>query len=116
MSAVGTHSLWRDAAEFKACARAWAEKIGVRPSRIQVQTMTRKWASCSTAGTLSFSRDLLHRDRNFGEAVIVHELIHLRVRNHGRLFRSLFRAYLPEAEKLLNGGLHCGVTEPTSPR
>lgn len=112
MSAVGTRSLWRDAAEFKACARAWAEKIGVRPSRIQVQSMTRKWASCSLAGTVSFSRDLLSREREFGEAVIVHELIHLKIRNHGRLFQSLFRAYLPDAEKLLHGRLRCEVADP----
>jgi predicted metal-dependent hydrolase len=45
---------------------------------------------------------LLARGREFGEAVIVHELIHLKIRNHGRLFRSLLRAYVPHAETLLN--------------
>jgi predicted metal-dependent hydrolase len=29
--------------------------------------------------------------------VIVHELVHLKVPNHGKLFRSLVRAYLTEA-------------------
>jgi predicted metal-dependent hydrolase len=30
--------------------------------------------------------------------VIVHELLHLKVRNHGKLFKSLLRAYLPNYE------------------
>jgi predicted metal-dependent hydrolase len=33
--------------------------------------------------------------------VIVHELLHLRVRNHGKLFRSLVNAHLPGSESLL---------------
>jgi len=105
MTATGARTRWRDAEEFKTRAKEWAERIGVRPSRIQIQQMTRKWASCSTSGVLSFGTDLLSRDRSFGEAVIVHELLHLKVPNHGRLFRSLFRAYMPKGEELLNGYL-----------
>jgi predicted metal-dependent hydrolase len=35
--------------------------------------------------------------------VIVHELLHLRVPNHGRLFRSLMAAYLPQWERIGRG-------------
>ena len=86
---------WQNAKEFKDCAREWAEKIRVEPARIQVQRMTQKWASCSPGGVVTFSSDLLSEDRSFGEAVIVHELVHLKVPNHGPVFRSLLRAYLP---------------------
>lgn len=87
---------WRDSAEFKAHTRVWAERIGVKPTRIQVQAMKTKWASCSTLGAISFSADLLLERRGFGEAVIVHELLHLKVRNHGPVFRSLLHAFLPD--------------------
>jgi predicted metal-dependent hydrolase len=87
---------WRNAKEFKDCARAWAEKIRVEPARIQVQRMTQKWASCTPSGVVTFSTDLLNEDRSFGEAVIVHELVHLKVPNHGPVFRSLLKAYLPK--------------------
>jgi len=62
--------------------------------------MKTKWASCSTSGAISFSADLLTERRAFGEAVIVHELLHLRVRNHGPLFRSLLGAILPSMRHL----------------
>lgn len=93
-------SCWQNADEFKAVVRSWAEQIRVKPSRIQIQDMSKKWASCSPAGTVTFSRDLLDLDRDFGEAVIVHELVHLKVPNHGKLFQSLVRSFtkgkLPE--------------------
>jgi predicted metal-dependent hydrolase len=50
---------WRSTEEFKDTARAWAERIRVKPARIQVQRMTKKWASCSPGGIVTFSTDLL---------------------------------------------------------
>ncbi|KAB2958651.1 MAG: M48 family metallopeptidase [Candidatus Methylomirabilis oxygeniifera] len=81
----------------------WASKIGVRPLRVQIQSMTKKWASCSPSGRICLSKDLLSEDRAFQRVVIVHELLHLRVHNHGKLFKSLMSAYLPEWEKVANG-------------
>lgn len=89
--ATGT---WRDSSEFKRAVQEWARRIRVTPSRIRIQSMRRKWASCSREGVVTFSQDLLGENRSFGEAVIVHELVHLKVRNHGRVFQSLIRSYL----------------------
>lgn len=86
---------WGNAESFKACAWSWADRIGVRPARIQLRGLTKKWASCSAARIVTFSRDLLSEDREFGESVIVHELLHLKVPNHGPVFKSLMSAYLP---------------------
>lgn len=82
-------------AAFKAEVRSTAETLRVSPAQIRVQVMTRKWGSCSRLGRLSFSRSLLMQSDEFRRYVIVHELLHLRVRNHGRLFRSYLSAYVP---------------------
>lgn len=80
--------------EFRQSVMHWADRIGVKPRRVQVQRLTRKWASCSTAGRLTFSTDLLAADHAFRNEVIVHELVHLIAPNHGKLFKSLLRAHL----------------------
>lgn len=82
---------------FKAEVRAWARRIGVEPTSITIRPMRRKWASCSSQGRLTFSLDLLRQPASFRREVIVHELLHLKIPNHGTLFRSLLRAYLAEA-------------------
>lgn len=81
---------------IKEKTRRWARRIKVQPTQIRVQKMTRKWASCSTAGWVSLSTDLAEAPDPFQDFVIVHELLHLRVPNHGKLFKSLLAAYLPE--------------------
>ena len=94
MSAAHEIDSWRDGTEFKQTVNDWANRIRVQPAQIRLQAMRRKWASCSRDGVVSFSQDLLGESRTFGEAVIVHELVHLKVRNHGRLFQSLMRSFL----------------------
>jgi hypothetical protein len=108
MSTTATET-WKDVAEFKACVRKWADEIGVTPERIQVQKMSKKWASCSPSGIVSFSRDLLDEPRDFGEAVIVHELIHLIAPNHGRLFRGLYSTFMPNWREIVGDRAVCGA-------
>lgn len=84
-------------------AFAWAERIKATPRRIQVQAMTSKWASCSTRGTVTLSLDLLDEAKPFRDVVIVHELVHLLVPNHGRVFKALMKAYLHDWEKIAAG-------------
>src|SRR5262245_46867498 len=93
----------RRAEDLKREVGRWAAKIGVVPKRVQIQRMTKKWASCSTSGRICLSRDLLREDRTFREIVIVHELLHLSVPNHGKLFKSLMNAYLPDWEARAKG-------------
>lgn len=87
---------------LKAEVQQWASKIGVTPQRIQIQHMKKKWASCSSSGRLYLSLELLNKEAAFREVVIVHELLHLRVPNHGKLFKSLMNAYMPGWEKVYN--------------
>ena len=79
---------------FKAEVTAWAKKIGVEPKQLHVRPMTRKWGSCSTAGRVTFDTELITQSAAFRRQVIVHELLHLKVPNHGRLFKALLKAYL----------------------
>ena len=90
---------WRDKEEFKARVLEWADKLGVKANAVYVRPMRRKWASCSTAGTLSFNSELLGLERTLGDYVIVHELLHFSVPNHGKLWKSLMMAHLGDYEK-----------------
>jgi len=97
----GTRAI-RDKGTFKAAVRDWSTRLKVEPSQVRMQKMTNKLASCSTKKCVSFSEDLLKKHLDFQEYVIVHELLHLRVPNHGKLFRSLMSLYLPKWEEIAN--------------
>ena len=101
--------------EFKERIQSWAARIGVRPRRVQIQSMRKKWASCSEAGTLTFSENLLRETRRFREYVIVHELLHLQVRNHGRLFKAMMKAYLAFDGGVAEAGFEDACCYPERP-
>ena len=74
----------------------WSERLNVVPRRVRVRRMTRKWGSCSTSGTITLASDLDRQVAGFQDFVIAHELLHLRVPNHGKLFKALMNAHVPD--------------------
>lgn len=108
---------------FRAEVLAWAKRLGVEPKEIRVRTMKCKWASCSSAGRLTFDRDLLRQPAPVRTVVILHELLHLRLPTHNKLFKSLLSAYfhekypdmeLPEISLLKEGGPDHGASHQGS--
>lgn len=83
--------------------RHWAERIGVAVKEIHLRPMTTKWASCSTTGRITLATDVLLLSQKSQDYIIVHELLHLRVPNHGKLWKSLMRAYVGDFERIENG-------------
>ena len=85
---------------FKQRVREWADKLDVEIQVLYVRPMSNKWASCSSNGNLNFNSELLAIDREVWDYVIVHELLHFSVPNHGSLWKSLMRAHLGSYEEM----------------
>lgn len=75
---------------------SWAARLGVQPRSVRIRPMTRKWGSCSTAGNVTLAADLASQPPGFQDFVVAHELLHLRIPNHGKLFKALMTAYVPD--------------------
>ncbi|HOV78773.1 MAG TPA: M48 family metallopeptidase [Bacillota bacterium] len=86
-------------AVFRAEVSAWAGRIGVEPKQVHLRAMKRKWASCSSKGRLTFDQALLCQPAAFRAEVIVHELLHLKIPNHGPLFKAALKGYLDRYRK-----------------
>ena len=82
----------------------WSEKMGVAPTGFKVTAARTRYGSCSAKNSLCFSCFLMTAPEAAIELVVVHELCHIRVRNHGPQFYALLAQYLPdyrERKKLL---------------
>ena len=73
-----------------------ASRLGVPVQRIRFQPMRRKWGSISTAGNLTLAADLTRLPRRLVEYVICHELLHLKVPAHNKLYYLLLRQAIPD--------------------
>ena len=79
-----------------ALVETWAGHLGVGVKRIQLRAMRNKWGSISTAGTLTLASDLLEMPRRLVEYVICHELLHLKIPTHSRVYHLLLSQHIPE--------------------
>jgi len=80
--------------DFKQFVLQWAGEIGVHPKELHIRQMKRKLASCSTRGRLTFDVSLLEDAAGKRLEAVLHELLHLRYPNHGKMFNALLRTYL----------------------
>lgn len=92
--------MWQSRKEFKERVTELAQQIGVEVKRLTLRPMRTKWASCSTNGQLTFNDELLTLPTELGEYVMVHELVHLKVPNHGKLWKALMLAYCPDHREI----------------
>ena len=94
-------------AEREACIRAaserlpelvatWSERLGVRPAAVTVTGARTRFGSCSGRDRLSFSWRLMRYPPETVEAVVVHELAHIRYKNHQKEFYDFVLSALPD--------------------
>jgi predicted metal-dependent hydrolase len=88
---------------FKKEVKEWAKEIGVSPKEIHIRDLKRKWASCSSKGRLTFSCTLLNEPTETRTKAIVHELLHLKYPNHGKMFKAIYKSYLNKV------GIRCSI-------
>lgn len=77
-----------------------AEKHGLGYSRVAVRRQRTRWGSCSAANAISLNVKLALLPDELRDLVLVHELVHTKVKNHGRNFWQLLEKLVPGARDL----------------
>lgn len=74
----------------------YAKSMGLRPSGITITGARTRFGSCSPKNRLCFSFRLMDYPMAAVEYVVVHELAHIRHKNHGPDFYAEVETYLPD--------------------
>lgn len=84
----------------------WEEITGLHPDSCQIKNMTTRWGTCNvSARRIWLNLQLAKKPPECLEYVILHELTHLKVYNHGKDFAAIMDRYMPdwrEIRKRLN--------------
>jgi len=76
--------------------RFYAQKFGLKYQKIRISSARTRWGSCSSRGTLSFTWRLVMAPLEVVDYVILHELAHLRVKNHSATFWAEVARMMPD--------------------
>lgn len=78
----------------------WAERLGETNFTWQVQKMLNRWGSCTVKTRfIRFNLDLARVPRQCIEYIVVHELTHLKVAKHNKMFEMLLDKQMPDWRK-----------------
>lgn len=86
----------RSRAMLEPLVARWSAVMGLSPAGMRITAARTRYGSCSGKNSLSFSCFLVNCPPQAVELVVVHELCHIRVKNHGPAFYALLEQYLPD--------------------
>lgn len=85
----------------------WEEKTGLYCDTFKTKYMLTRWGTCnSKAKRIWINLQMVEKPLECLEYIILHELIHLKIANHGKDFTAMMDKYMPawkDRKVLLNG-------------
>lgn len=99
-------SMLKEKAKFHLGERTeyFAKVMGLEYSGIKITSAKKRFGSCSAKNSICYSWRLMLYPAEAIDYVVVHELSHIKHKNHGKEFYKLIERYLPDyknREKLL---------------
>jgi predicted metal-dependent hydrolase len=73
----------------------YAEQMGLRFKAIRISSAKTRWGSCSGVNSLSFTWRLMRTPLEVIDYVVIHELAHIKIKNHSKYFWSYVKQILP---------------------
>jgi predicted metal-dependent hydrolase len=72
---------------------------GLTPTGMSITSAKTRFGSCSGKNRVSFSLYLMQYSAGAVDYVVLHELCHIRHKNHGKEFYALIARYMPDYQK-----------------
>ena len=73
-----------------------ASKMGVKPSKVVIKKLRDRWGSSTKDGVINLNSALLEAPLKVIDYVVLHELCHIKIREHSYRFWSLLRKFMPD--------------------
>ncbi|MFZ0183519.1 MAG: M48 family metallopeptidase [Nitrosotalea sp.] len=74
---------------------SYAAKVGITPSKVNIKKMRTRWGSASKNNVINLNEHLLKAPKGAIDYVILHEICHLKIRNHSHRFWELVQKFMP---------------------
>jgi predicted metal-dependent hydrolase len=78
----------------------FAEKTNLFPKSVKITSAKTRWGSCSGKDNISYTYRIMILPNHLIDYIILHELCHIKQKNHGKGFYDLLETFLPDYKNL----------------
>jgi len=86
--------------DVESFVRHYSESHDLRPKGLRIKSQKHLWGSCGQDRVVNLNWHLIFAPKSVLEYAVVHELCHLRYRNHDKAFWSMLGFIMPDYEAL----------------
>ncbi len=77
-----------------------AQKYDFQYNKVSIRSQKTRWGSCSSKNNISLNKKLLHLPNDLIDYILLHELVHTRVKNHSKDFWNELETVVPNARSI----------------
>jgi predicted metal-dependent hydrolase len=77
----------------------YSHRLHLFPKRVRITNARSRWGSCSRDNRLSFSWRMIMASLTVIDYILIHELVHIREKNHSKRFWTTLESILPDYKK-----------------
>lgn len=96
------HNLNHEAAKLLLVNRLYelAQKYGFEFNKVKIRNQKTRWGSCSSKNNINLNIKLAFLPAELRDYVLIHELVHTKIKNHGKEFREELKKYVKDYKKV----------------
>lgn len=74
-------------------------KLNLKYNNLKIRYLKSRWGSCDVHQNITLNQNLINLPWNLIDYVLVHELIHTKIMNHGQDFWNNFKIHMPDYQE-----------------
>ncbi len=74
--------------------------VGKKPTSLRLKPMKSQWGSCNSKGIIAINTKLMYLPERLVAYIVHHEVVHLKIHDHGREFKKFIEILFPDRLQL----------------
>jgi len=84
---------------FEQKTKAYCMELGIKPPQVIVKNLKNRWGSATKDNVININVNLLKAPENVIDYIILHELCHLKIKEHSHHFWDMLHKFMPDYQK-----------------
>jgi predicted metal-dependent hydrolase len=80
----------------------YSKELGVKPEKIIIKNLKNRWGSMTKEGSLNLNVNLLKAPEDIIDYIILHELCHLKIKEHSHHYWDLVHKHMPDYQEKID--------------